>query len=153
MERSPKWFRGALVYLTVSFAIVGFWATLHPKGFYDGFPGAGRRWITGDGPYNAHLATDAGVGFLAVGAVLLLATVWMDRRVVEVALIAVIVHGTPHLIFHLVHPNDALETVDSLASNGSLALGTVLAVVLLLSVNRSVPSEPQRTTTANERTN
>ena len=75
--RTRKWVRGGLVYLTVSFAAVGLWATLDPRGFYDGFPGAGRQWVAGDGPYNAHLVSDAGIGFLAVGVVLLLAAVWM----------------------------------------------------------------------------
>ncbi len=154
--------RAGLVYLTVSFLTVGLWATLSPRSFYDDFPGGGRQWIAGDGPYNAHLVGDTGVGFLAVGFVLLLATLWMDKRVVQAALVAAIVHGVPHLLFHLRHPNEALGGFDALASNGSLALGTLLALALLVLVSRSwIPearmnrlngSDPQKNTTATTRT-
>ena len=74
-ERTRLRVRAGLVYLTASFLVVGLWATLNPSSFYDAFPGGGRHWVSGDGPYNAHLVGDAGVGFLAVGLVLLLAAV------------------------------------------------------------------------------
>lgn len=72
-----QWLRGGLLYLAASFLVVGLWATFDPAGFYEDFPGGGRQWIAGDGPYNAHLTGDAGVGFLAVGVVLLLGAVWI----------------------------------------------------------------------------
>ncbi|MDQ4068297.1 MAG: hypothetical protein M3203_02285 [Actinomycetota bacterium] len=81
-DKRRRLVRLGLAYLTVSFLIVGLWATLDPRGFHDGFPGGGRQWVAGDGPYNAHLVADAGVGFLAVGVVLLLAAVWMATRLV-----------------------------------------------------------------------
>jgi hypothetical protein len=126
-----------MAYLTVSFLVIGLWATFATRSFYDGFPGFGHRWVAGDGPYNAHLAGDAGVGFLAVGIVLLLATVWMDRRLVQAALVAAIVHDAPHLLFHLRHPSDATSSADKVLSDGGLALGIVLAVGLLVVVTRS----------------
>ncbi len=160
--RTAGWVRAGLVYLTVSFLAVGLWATLHPRSFFDDFPGGGRRWVAGDGPYNAHLVGDTGVGFLAVGLVLLLATLWMDKRVVQAALLAAIVHGVPHLLFHLRHPNETLSGVDAVASNGSLALGSILALVLLVLVsrwripesemNRSIGSDAQKSRTTTTRT-
>ncbi len=63
-----------------------------PRGFYDGFPGGGRQWVAGDGPYNANLVGDAGVAFLAVGVVLLLAAMWMDARLIQAAAVAAAVH-------------------------------------------------------------
>jgi len=135
--RTRKWVRAGLVYLTVSFLLVGLWATLDPRGFYDGFPGGGRQWVAGDGPYNAHLAGDAGVGFLAVGVVLLLAAVWLDIRVIQAALIAAVVHDGPHLLYHLRHPNEALDSVDAALSNGGLFLGASLALVLLVATARA----------------
>lgn len=134
--------RIGLAYLTASFLMIGLWATLAGRSFYDSFPGGGRHWIAGDGPYNAHLVGDAGVGFLAVGAVLLLATVWMDRRVVQAALVAAVLHDLPHLLFHLRHPNDALGSVDKLLSNGGLALGVTIAVGLLVVVTRAPAPVP-----------
>ena len=133
--------RAGLVYLMVSFLGVGLWATLDTRGFYDGFPGGGRHWVEGDGPYNAHLVSDAGAGFLAVGIVLLLAVVWMERRVVQAALVAGFVHGGLHLLFHLRHPSDAIGDADRLISNGALAFGVAVAVALLVTVSRA-PADP-----------
>jgi hypothetical protein len=120
----------------VSFLEVGFWATFAPRSFYDSFPGFGQPWLAGDGPYNAHLATDAGVGFLAVGTVLLLAAVWMERRVLQAALAAAVLHGGAHLVFHLAHPNEAVGSPQEVLSNGGLLLGVTLALVLLVVASR-----------------
>lgn len=130
------WVRAGLAYLTVSCLTIGLWATLGPKGFYAGFPGGGHHWVAGDGPYNAHFVTDAGVGFLAVGAALLLAAIWMERRATQVALVAVLVHDAPHLLFHLRHGGDVLGSVDRAVSQGGLALGVSLAAILLAGVTR-----------------
>ena len=135
--QSRKWARVGLVYLTVSFLSVGFWATLDPHSFYDSFPGRGRTWVAGDGPYNAHLTGDAGAGFLAVGVVLLLAAIWMDIRVIQAASAAAVAHTAPHLLFHLRHPNDSLGSVDTALSNGGLAIGGLVAFGLLLVVTRA----------------
>ena len=135
-EHTRRRVRAGLMYLTASFLVVGLWATLSPSSFYDGFPGGGRHWVAGDGPYNAHLVGDAGVGFLAVGLVLLLAAVWMDIRVVQAASGAVLVHDAPHLLFHLRHPNESLASLDTWMSNGGLAFGVLIALVILVAVRR-----------------
>ncbi len=129
-------------YLTVTFLQVGLWATLASRNFYDSFPGLGRHWVAGGGPYNAHLTSDAGVGFLAVGTVLLLAAVWMERRVIQASLTAALLHGLAHLLFHLREPNDALGWVDEAMSNGGLLFGVTLAAILLAVVTRT--PEPVR---------
>ena len=136
-EHTRRRVRAGLVYLTASFLAVGLWATLAPSSFYDGFPGGGRPWVAGDGPYNAHLVGDAGVGFLAVGLVLLMAAVWMDIRVVQAASGAVLVHDGPHLLFHLRHPNEALGSLDTWLSNGGLAFGMLIALAILVAVSRA----------------
>ncbi len=135
-QRAHLWLRVGLGYLTVTSAGIGLWAALATRSFYDDFPGFGRAWLAGDGPYNAHLAGDAGVGFLAVGVVLLLAIVWMDARVIQAALLATLVHEVPHLFFHLFHTNEAIGSLDRLLSTGGLAFGVVLAVVMLVAVVR-----------------
>ena len=137
-ERTRRWVRLGLVYLTVAFLEVGLWATFAPRSFYDSFPGFGQPWVAGDGPYNAHLASDAGVGFLAVGMVLLLAAVWMERRVMQAALAAAVLHGGAHLVFHLAEPNQALGSIEKVLSNGGLFLGVTLALILLVAVTRDV---------------
>lgn len=97
----------------VTFLEVRLSATFAPRSFYDSFLGFGQPWVAGDGPYNAHLASDAGLGFLAVleRVVLLLATIWMERRSMEAALLVALLHGLLHLFFHLVRPNDELSWV------------------------------------------
>ena len=151
-----RWVRVGLGYLTASFLVVGLWATLDPRGFFDSFPGGGRRWVAGDGPYNAHLVGDAGVGFLAVGLVLLLAAVWMGRRLVQASCAAAIVHGGVHLLYHLRHPDDSLGSTDAWLSNGGLGFGVAVAVAVLVAtrtgVDRLGDSVLQLDTTANERT-
>lgn len=137
--RTQRWVRVGLIYLMASFLSVGIWATVAPTVFFDEFPGGGRRWVAGDGPYNAHLVSDTGNGFLAVGVILALAAVWQERRLVQAALLAVIFHGLPHLVFHLRHPADSIDSTDRWASNGGIAFGTLLALVLLVAVSRTAP--------------
>jgi hypothetical protein len=141
---SHRWVRAGLAYLAVTSLVVGVWATVATRSFYDDFPGGGRHWVAGDGPYNAHLVSDAGVGFLAVGVVLALAAVWMERRVVQAALVATLVHGIPHLFFHLRHPNDALGSLDTTLSDGGLGFAVVVALVLLVLVSRPRSPAPTR---------
>ena len=136
-EHTRRQVRAGLVNLTASFLLVGLWAALDPSSFHDGFPGGGRHWVAGDGPYHAHLVGDAGVGFLAVGLVLLLAAVWMDIRVVQAASGAVMVHDGPHLLFHLRHPNESLDSLDTWLSNGGLAFGMLIAPGILAAVSRA----------------
>lgn len=140
--RTRKLVRAGLIYLTVSFVVVGLWATLDPRGFYHGFPGGGRVWVAGAGPYNPHLMTDTGVGFLAVGVVLLLAAIWMDIRLIQAALVATVVHDGPHLMYHLHHPTEALLSIDALLSNGAIASGVLLALALLVAVTRGQKAIP-----------
>ena len=47
--------RLALGYLAAQSALLGVWALLGPRSFYDGFPGFGKAWISVDGPYNLSL--------------------------------------------------------------------------------------------------
>ncbi len=141
-DQKRRWARFGLAYLTVTFLEVGLWATFASRNFYDSFPGLGRHWVVGDGPYNAHLTSDAGVGFLAVGTVLLLAAVWMERRVIQASLTAALLHGLAHLLFHLREPNDALGSVDEAMSNGGLLFGVTVAAILLVVVTRT--PEPVR---------
>jgi hypothetical protein len=136
--------RLGLAYLTATFLPLGLWATFATRSFYDDFPGFGRRWVAGDGPYNAHLASDAGVGFLAVGVVMLLAAIWMERRLVQAALVAAFLHGLLHLFFHLVHPKDDVGSLDALLSNGGLLVGVVLAAILLVTVTRTPATSGSR---------
>ncbi|MGH9164136.1 MAG: hypothetical protein ACRDZW_01310 [Acidimicrobiales bacterium] len=143
-EHERRWVRAGLAYLAVSGVVMGLWATVGPSSFYRDFPGGGRHWVAGDGPFNAHLTGDAGAGFLALGVVLLLAAVWMDARLIQAASVATVVHDLPHLLYHLRHPNDALSSVDRVLITGGIGFGLVLALLLLAMVTPRV-GVPERT--------
>lgn len=132
-----RWVRGALGYLAVTSVGVGAWASFLPNSFYDSFPGGGRQWIAGDGPFNVHMVSDTGAGFLAVGVVVALAAVWLDRRLVQAASAAVVVHAVVHLAFHLRHAHPTLGSVDTALSNGGLALSALMAGAVLVAEVRT----------------
>ncbi|MEO1060979.1 MAG: hypothetical protein AAFZ07_06150 [Actinomycetota bacterium] len=128
-------FRVALGYLIVVSAEIGLWALLAPRSFYDGFPGLGRAWVAVDGPYNEHLVRDVGALNLALAVVLLAAAVRLTRPLVDIAALAAIVWGVPHLTYHVLN-TDGLSASDLALSLGGLTLFVALPL-LLLTVDRS----------------
>ena len=130
--------RAVLVYLTASELLVGVWATLFPRSFYDDFPGVGRVWVAVDGPFNEHLVRDVGQLSLALAAVSLAAAVTMHVVTVRAAALALVVNGVPHLIYHLRHL-DKYSIGDKVGNVVSLSLLVVLpAIVLVLSTRDSL---------------
>ena len=134
-----RWLRIGLLYEAANFALVGFWAALAPRSFYVDFPGAGRHWISVDGPYNEHLVRDVGELNLALLVVLVAALIAMSTPLVRAALVAVIVNGVLHVVYHARHL-DMFSSRDGVALIGSLVLAPTLAVVLLVQT-RSRASE------------
>lgn len=122
--------RLGLLYEAASFAVVGFWAAFAPRSFYVDFPGGGRHWISADGPFNQHLVRDVGELNLALLVVLVAALITMSMPLVRAALVAVIVNGVLHVVYHARHL-DMFSSSDGAAVIGSLVLAPVLAVVLL----------------------
>src|SRR3954452_21157003 len=74
-----RWLRVVLALMVVSSAVVGFWAQLAPRSFYDDFPGGGQHWVSVDGPYNEHLVRDVGGLNLALPVAALVALVTSSR--------------------------------------------------------------------------
>ena len=135
--RAALWVRLGLLYLAVVELVTGVWAVVDPSGWYANFPGLGRHWVSADGPFNHHLTVDAGAGFLAVGVLLVVALVRLDRRAVQLAALALVVHEVPHLLYHLTHKADALSGSDLFFSNGGLVLELVVGAALLVYVTRT----------------
>jgi hypothetical protein len=67
------------VYVAFQSGVLGSWALLAPRSFYDDFPGLGRSWIAVDGPFNEHLIRDVGALNLAL-LVLVVAAAWRPTR-------------------------------------------------------------------------
>jgi hypothetical protein len=126
--------RVGLVLLAVQPALLAAWIGFAPRSFYDDFPGGGRTWVDNLGPYNEHLLRDFGaanVGFLVL---LVAAAGLLDRRVVQVALIAYAAAALPHLAYHVTTAGE-YTTSDNILSLSALA-GAVLVPLALLVLTR-----------------
>ena len=110
--------------------VVGVWALLLPRSFYEDFPAAGRHWVSALGPYNEHLVRDVGALNLALGALLALAAILPEQRLTQAALAAWLVYALPHFLFHATE-RDALSPLDNLANLATLGLAVLLPLVLL----------------------
>ena len=133
--RSTLVVRIGLGVLAVSGAVLGVWAGLAPRSFYDDFPGFGRHWVSVDGPYNEHLVRDVGWLNLALTVVTVWAMVTLARSLVLAILVGWLVVDLPHLVYHAANL-DGLSTGDGTAEIISLALGPAIAAALLVLVAR-----------------
>lgn len=122
----------AVAYLALSDLVIGLWAVLDPAGWFRRFPGMGHHWIAADPPYNHHLSTDTGAGFVGIGVVLALALIWGERHLLIAALAGSLAHDLPHFLFHSFHPAKSLSSADRFASTGGLAFACLVAVAALV---------------------
>ena len=150
METAVKrWVRlGIVVTLAAPQLVIGFWATLAPKHWFETFPGFDPRLVAAEPPYNGHLASDVGAGFLATGIVLLVASVWANRAAIGMALLAFAVFTLPHAVYHATNPSDALSGVEDAINTLTLFNGLLLVAVFTWGL-RGVP---QATTSASSST-
>lgn len=121
-------------------AVIGVWASLSPRGWFDSFPGIGPALAAAEPPFNPHLVTDAAAGFLATGGLLLLACLHGGQVEIRMGAVAYLLFCVPHLIYHAAHPspllpalNDALNVV----LIGTQAAGA-LALVLLTTHRKAI---------------
>jgi hypothetical protein len=115
----------AFAQLTVSLQVL-----LAPRSFYDDFP-LGRSWVDSHPAYNEHLLYDYG-GF-SLGALigLAIAAVWLDRRVVQVAIASWLVASSIHFTWHAIHAGN-LPTGDAIANLVGLFIYIAIPGWLLL---------------------
>src|SRR5215203_5649141 len=134
VERHRGLIRGALIYLVVTIGVVAAWILIAPKGFYDNFPGGGSHWVSALPPYNEHLERDFGAAGLGLAVFAALAALWMERRVIQAAAIAILVAGLPHLAYHLT-TTEHYSTGDNIGSLLGLTLDVLLPLALLYLVS------------------
>ena len=128
--RAPYWVRlGVVVTLAAPQLVIGLWAVAAPDNWFRNFPGFDPRLAAAEPPYNHHLVSDAGAGFLATGVVLLVAAIWGNRASVLTALLAYAAFTVPHVLYHAMNPADALTGVEDVTNVLALASGLVLAGV------------------------
>jgi hypothetical protein len=127
----PTLMRVLLFVLAWPALLLGAWATLAPRNWYDNFPGIGQSWIAIDGAYNEHLVRDVGALNLALCLVTLVALVKLDRLLVQTTAAAWLVYSVPHFLYHATH-TDPFDTGDLIGALGGLALDLVVPIVLLV---------------------
>ena len=135
-------FRAVLYVLGGIQLLNGIWITISPTSFYDDFP-LGRGWVEALPAYNEHLMRDVGGLFMATGLVLVVAGVWLERRVVALALGSYLLFAIPHTIYHLLNL-EPYGTGDAIGNVIALAATVVLPVYLLVRLARegATPSPP-----------
>lgn len=135
VPRSPGLVRSALAILAFPQLAIGLWALLSPSGWYENFPGAGKHWLPLYGSFDEHLAIDVGSAFLALGVILALAAVWMDRRLVIAAAAGYLVYQVPHFFFHI-GADDVLSGADRFANVVVFSASVLLAVAIIVAMRR-----------------
>ena len=121
-------------------------ALIAPRSFYDDFP-LGRGWVAAYPAYNEHLIYDYGAYTLGALVALVLAGIWLDRRVVQLAIISWLVGASIHFVYHLV-TIDRFGTGDAVANLVGLLLYIVLPAGLLIRSRHESPAEDPRSARA-----
>lgn len=132
----------ALIALTITGIVIGPWALLIPRAFYDEFPLPHHPWISVDGPYNEHLVNDVGTFYLALAIAGLL--VLQHRRPGEIRILgaAWTAFSVPHLWYHL-HHLPCYTFVDQIGLTATLGGTLLLAVALLWPIRSTDESTKQ----------
>lgn len=128
--------RFGLFALAVPNTIVGGWLVFAPHSFYRDFPGFGVRWVEPLGAYSEHAFSDFGGALLAIALLTWLASLWLERRLVQAALITVLFEAVCHFVYHLMRLS-AMSAVNDIANQLSLAYAVVLSLALLVFVARA----------------
>jgi hypothetical protein len=110
---------------------LGGWTLLFPASFYADVP-----TVDLTPPFSEHLFRDFGGATLGLALVLGAAAVWLEKRLVVVALLAYLAFSVPHLLFHLGHLSGAsgLEATLLVVS----MVGSVVLPLVLLCLSRSL---------------
>jgi hypothetical protein len=132
-SRSALVVRAILLAASLSNGVIGVWATLSPRGWYDDFPGFGKVWVAVEGPYNEHLVRDVGAWSLAL-TVLTLAAAWgLERRFLIATGVALAVQAAAHAQHHITADNPFDSTGElAQATSGIVLLGVLGLVVAAL---------------------
>jgi hypothetical protein len=115
---------GLLGFAAVELAL-GVWTLLFPASFYDDVP-----TVALTPPFSEHLMRDFGGATLGLALVLAAAGIWLERRLVVVALLAYLAFSLPHLMFHVGHLDGATD-VEAVVLVGLLGASVVVPVLLL----------------------
>lgn len=114
-------------------AVIGLWALLAPRSFYDDFPTSSMHWVASDGPYNRHLVSDVGSLYLALAALTVAALV--RPALARLAGVVWLVFSLPHWLYHSTHLG-GYGTRDRVLNEVALVAVVILAALLCVPVDR-----------------
>jgi hypothetical protein len=135
--------RAGLVLLAIPSIVIAAWGLIDPRGFYTDFPGGGRHWVSALPPYNEHLLRDFAAANVTIALVLLGAALFMERRLVQVAVVAFFLGAVPHFIYHLT-TTDRYSTSDNIWSLSGFIIELLIAAgVWYLTVRTPRRHEPR----------
>jgi hypothetical protein len=117
-------------------------ALVAPKSFYEDFP-FGRGWVEAYPAYNDHLIYDYGAYTLGAVVALVIAAIWLDRRVVQVVTVSWLVSATIHFVNHVVTV-DRYGTGDAIANLTGLFLFVAVPGALLIRSRNDRAEDPGR---------
>jgi len=138
IERHRGALRAGLIALVVLDPLtIAVWGLIAPHSFYAHFPGDGRHWVSALPPYNEHLLRDFAAAELGYVVLLGAAAIYLERRLVQVALVAWGVAALPHLGYHLTTTGH-YSTSDNVLSIGGLAIAAMLPFAMLLLTRQPV---------------
>jgi len=118
--------RAGMWFLTLVELAVGLVATLAPRVFYDYVP-----WVDLAPPFAEHLMRDYGAMNLALGLVIAVAAITMDRVMVRTSLAAYLMFAVPHLLFHVTH-HDHYTASQAIGETTVLTIAVLLPLALLV---------------------
>ena len=130
IQRHATPIRVALGYLALQVGVVAAYILVAPRSFYENFPTGPAAWVSALPPYNEHLIRDFGAAGLGLAVLAVLALVWMERRLVQAAAVALFLGTVPHAIYHST-TTEAYSTADNVFSLGGLYLQTLLPLAVL----------------------
>ncbi|HZU80814.1 MAG TPA: hypothetical protein VE991_12930 [Acidimicrobiales bacterium] len=120
--------RLVLAVFAVAETVVGAWALLAPRSFYERFPGFGWHWVRAAGAYDEHLVRDFGGAIAGLAMVALVCAARPSRALLLAMVTGWEVESVPHLVFHLFHQDVLPAGQDAL----NLVVLSLVVVVPLL---------------------
>lgn len=141
MSARGRWLKSGLAILAAIQALVGAWAYLFPRLFYDHAPTV--RLGTFGPPFNEHFVSDTGGLYLATAVLLGAAALYMERHLVGTALAAYLVFSVSHAVFHLRHLK-GFPGLDSVLLPTGLILEIILASGLAVLAARGATTKTAR---------
>ena len=128
--------------LLIAFAQLGatIQALVAPRSFYEDFP-FGRGWVEAYPAYNDHLIYDYGAYTLGAVVALVIAAIWLDRRVVQVVTVSWLVSATIHFVNHVLTV-DRYGTGDAIANLAGLFLFVAVPGALLIRSRNDRAEDP-----------